>query len=245
MAARPLRVTEVVPHTVESGDVATDAGRLWLRARYARPEREYVRLNMITSLTGAAAGEDGTSETLTNRIDRAILGEIRRDADVVLVGAQSVRTEGYIVPRNARLAIVTSSGRLAGHRLSLEPGADPGRVLLVCPVAVADDLAERAATLGAQVVPVSGGPHLEPRAILEALRARGLARVVCEGGPALAGQFASAGLIDEYCVTVAPVIEPATEPFLRVTAVSRPRTDVVGMLVDDAAFSYLRLRVRA
>ena len=244
MAGHGLRVTEVVPHTVESADVATDAGRLWLRARYARPGQEYVRLNMITSLTGAAAGADGTSETLTNRIDRAVLGEIRRDADVVLVGAQSVRAEGYVVPRNARLAIVTSSGRLTGHRLSLQPGSDPGRVLLVCPVAVADDLAEQATPFGAEIVPVAGGSHLEPGAILDALRARGLTRVVCEGGPSLAGQFAAAGVIDEYCITVAPVIEPATEPFLRVTAAIRPRTEVDGMLVDDAGFSYLRLRVQ-
>ena len=96
----------------------------------------------------------------------------------------------------------------------------------------------------AEIVPVTGGSHLEPGAILDALRARGLTRVVCEGGPSLAGQFAAAGVIDEYCITVAPVIEPATEPFLRVTAAVRPHTEVDGMLVDDAGFSYLRLRVR-
>ncbi|WP_375384324.1 dihydrofolate reductase family protein [uncultured Microbacterium sp.] len=243
MLDAPLTVTEVVPRTLGSGDVATPEGRDWLRERYAR-DGAYVRLNMVTSLTGSAAGEDGTSETLTSRIDRSILGVIRRDADVVVVGAQSVRAEGYVVPRTARLAVVTSSGRLTGHRLSLEHGAEPDRVLLVCPAGVADEVAERAAPYGATVVPVPGGPRLSPRAILDALAARGLSRVVCEGGPSLAAQFSEAGVIDEYCVTVAPVIGPAPAPFLRVSDGARPRTEVSGMLVDEAGFSYLRLRAR-
>ncbi|KAA9110529.1 dihydrofolate reductase family protein [Microbacterium rhizomatis] len=243
MTHAPLLVTEVVPRSLSAADVATEHGREWLRARYAR-EGSYVRLNMITSLTGSAAGEDGTSETLTSRIDRGILGVIRRDADVVVVGAQSVRAEGYVVPRTARLAIVTGSGRLAGHRLSLEPGAESDRVLLICPATVADEVSRSAAAYGAVVVPVAGDAHLSPRAILDALAARGLTRVVCEGGPTLAAQFAAAGVIDEYCVSVAPVIEPAHAPFLSVTAEGRPRTEVAGMLVDEAGFSFLRLRAR-
>ncbi len=237
----PLLITEVVPRTLASADLAE--GTEWLRARYMR-EGPYVRLNMITSLTGSAAGQDGTSETLTSRIDRSILGVIRRDADVVVVGAQSVRAEGYVVPRSARLAVVTSSGRLEGHRLTLEAAAEPDWVLLVCPAAAAAELAERVIPFGAQVVPVAGGPQLEPRAILGALADRGLTRVVCEGGPSLAAQFAAAGVIDEYCVTVAPVIEPAHEPFLRVGDAQRPHTEVTGMLVDEAGFSYLRLRAQ-
>ena len=55
---------------------------------------------------------------------------------------------------------------------------------------------------------------------------------------------AAAGVIDEYCVTVAPVIEPAHEPFLRVGDAQRPHTEVTGMLVDEAGFSYLRLRAQ-
>jgi riboflavin biosynthesis pyrimidine reductase len=235
-------VTEVVPRSQESADVDTDAGRDWLRVRYSRPDESYIRLNMITSLTGSAAGADGTSETLTNRVDRRILGVIRAAADVVVVGAQSVRAEGYIVPRSARLAIVTSSGDLEGHRLSLAPGAEPDRVLIVCPETRAAELEAKAAEHGVQVVPVAGGERLEPRAIVSALSSRGLSRIVCEGGPSLASQFAASGLIDEYCVTVAPVLEPVTEPFLRLAGSQRRRTEVAGMLVDDDGFSYLRLR---
>ena len=174
-----------------------------------------MRLNMITSLTGSASGSDGTSESLTSRVDRAILGVIRAAADVVVVGAQSVRAEGYVVPRSSRLAIVTASGDLTGHRLSLGPDASPDRVLLVCPAAIAAELRRRAPRRTAsRSCPCPAPRRLEPRAIVEALAARGLRRIVCEGGPTLASQFASAGIIDEYCVTVAPVLEPADRPFL-------------------------------
>lgn len=235
-------LTEVVPHTLAQADVATEEGRDWLRERYARSEAAYVRLNMITTLTGAASGPDGTSETLTSRVDRAILGIIRAAADVVVVGAQSVRAEGYIVPRAARLAIVTSSGDLSGHRLALAPDSPADRVLVLCPASVADAVSQRSAQPGVQVVPVPGVGRLDPRAILDALAQRGLRRVVCEGGPSLATQFADAGVIDEYCITVAPVVEPAGQTVLSLAV--RPRTEVAGALVDEAAFSYLRLRAR-
>lgn len=233
-------VTEVVPRTLDAADALTDAGREWLRERYRRDDDAYVRLNMITSLTGSASGSDGTSETLTSRVDRRILGVVRAEADVVVVGAQSVRAEGYVVPRSARLAIVTMSGELAGHRLSPGPAAAEDQVLIVCPESVAPRLVERTAEHGVVVVPVPAAERLDPRDILAALAERGLRRVVCEGGPSLAAQFTAAGVIDEFCVSVAPVVEPAERPFLAVTA--RPDTLVAGALVDEAGFSYLRLR---
>ncbi|GAA5027211.1 dihydrofolate reductase family protein [Microbacterium fluvii] len=233
-------VTEVIPSAGAVVDVATAAGRDWLAERYRRAEESYLRLNMITSLTGAAAGEDGTSDTLTSTLDRRILGLIRADADAVVVGAQSVRAEGYVVPRTARLAVVTSSGDLSGHRLDDDGSAE--RVLVVCPQERADDVSQRLPT-GATVVPVaSAGGHLRPEDIVDALARRGLRRLVCEGGPSLAAQFADAGLIDEYCVTVAPTIAPAARPFLPVS--HRVGTTPAGLLVDAAGFSYLRLRAR-
>ncbi|MEZ3161006.1 dihydrofolate reductase family protein [Microbacterium sp. BWT-B31] len=235
-----MLVTEVVPRSLQATDAAADAGRAWLRERYRLDERPSVRLNMVTNLTGAAAGSDGTSDTLTSRVDRTVLGAIRAHADVVLVGAQSVRAEGYVVPKATRLAIVTGSARLDGHRLRIDPQADPDRVMLVVPEALAPIAAQRAGLAGVRVLGVPGSGRLDPRAILAALAAEGLARVVCEGGPTLAAQFAAAGVIDEFCITVAPAIGPAPQPFLPVDA--GVRTEVAGMLVDEAGFSYLRLR---
>ncbi|MFJ6652355.1 dihydrofolate reductase family protein [Microbacterium sp. NPDC091313] len=233
-----MRVRDALAGAATDHDTDDDAGREWLDAVYAPPPGAFVRLNMISSPTGAASGADGTSNTLTSPTDRAILGIIRRHSDAVVVGAATIRAEGYVLPRATRLAIVTTTGDLDGHRLD----ADPGRVLLVCPANRVEAVAVRAALPGAQIVPVGGEDDLEPSAVVEALAARGVVRVVCEGGPTLAARFASAGVIDEYCVTVAPVLEPARQPFLPVD--ERVDTTVAGMLVDDAGFSYLRLRAR-
>lgn len=236
-----VRVTELLPRSLEDADASTPEGRAWLERIYAPDPENRVRLNMITSLTGAAVGSDGTSETLTSRVDRSILGIIRAAADVVLVGASTVRAEGYLAPRTAALAVVTTTGRLDGHRFG--DGRDrAGRILLVCPAARASAVeAERDAHgIDAELVPVPGGPDLDPRAILDALRTRGLDRVVVEGGPTLASRFVRARAVDELCITVAPVIGAAPSPFIPVPA-DVPAT-LHGMLVDDAGFSFLRLR---
>jgi len=237
-----LAVREVIPDSGETADLATDAGRSWLAQRYAR-SGAYVRLNMITSLTGGAVGADGTSESLTSRVDRTILGTIRRLADVVVVGAQTVRAEGMRRPRDGVLAVVTRRGLAAADARGLAPseGRD-GRVLIVCPADVADTFVRDAAALGAELVPVV---DTSSSAILAALADRGLSRVVCEGGPAVASQFVGEGAVDELCVTVAPVVgaPPPGGPFLRLPVDVVPRTSPTGMLVDAAGFSYLRLSV--
>ncbi len=233
-----MQVTQVVPAGGGAHDIGTPDGRAWLERVYARDEDRYVRLNMITSLTGAAAGSDGTSESLTSRTDRALLGIIRAAADVVVVGAATVRAEGYVLPRRARLAIVTVSGDLDGHRL----GDAVDGLLLICPQARAGEVRDRSGLPGAQVLAIPGGDDIEPAAICDALAEHGLPRVVCEGGPTLAARFADAGVIDEYCVSVAPALDAPDRPFLPIA--SRVDTEVAGMLVDEAGFSYLRLRAR-
>lgn len=190
---------------------------------------------------GVRRRADGTSETLTSSVDRAILGIIRGAADVVIVGASTVRAEGYLSPRTAALAVVTTTGRLDGHRFGDAKGR-AGRILLVCPAdREAAVIAERDAQgIDAEVVAVPGSADLDPHAILESLGDRGFDRVVCEGGPTLASRFVEARAVDELCVTMAPTIGPAPSPFIHVSG-SAP-TSVHGMLVDEAGFSYLRLR---
>lgn len=245
------RLVELLPATLDAVEVPSAEASTFLANRYERGDAPYVRLNMITSVNGAAAGADGTSDTLTNRVDRTILGVIRGDADVVLVGAQSVRAEGYVLPRAALLAVVTRSGSLGGHRLHARDGTTHRRVLIVCPEgSPADrDGVQLGDSIEAEIIPVTathadGIPSLAPAAIIAALHARGLHRIVCEGGPALASQFVEAGVIDEYCLTVAPTVEAASAPLFAVSASARPETEVAGMLVDGAGFSYLRLRAR-
>lgn len=237
-----MLLTRVIPTPVDSIDTAAPAARDWIAAAYAPLSGPFVRLNMITSLTGSAAGADGTSDSLTSPVDRMVLGAVRAASDVVVVGAQTVRAEGYIVPRRTRLAIVTTSGRLDGHRLQLDEEA-ASRVVVVCPADREDRVRTAVSSLGLDVLPVAAAGDLAPADIVAALASRGWHRVVCEGGPTLASRFAAAGVIDEYCVTVAPTIGPVGAPFITVPDEVRLRTE--GLLVDGAGFSYLRLRPHA
>ena len=267
---------EIVPSTFDTIEVPSAEASAFIAARYARRDEAYVRLNMITSLNGAAAGGDGTSDSITSPVDRTLLRAIRDDADIVLVGAQTVRAEGYVLPATALLAVVTASGDLGGHRFvprvaddgngSGGDGSGSGssssasakraqaRVLILCPegspahrngVQLADGItAEIIAIPAGPTADAQRGDTLPPAAIIEALAARGHRRVVCEGGPTLTAQFVAAGVIDEFCLTVAPTIEVGGSALFAVSAGARPDTEVAGMLVDDAGFSYLRLRVR-
>ncbi|MWV49941.1 pyrimidine reductase [Rathayibacter sp. VKM Ac-2803] len=212
-----------------------EGARRALEEAYRPPDALRVRLNMIASVNGSSIGSDGTSETLTNRVDRTILGVIRAQADVVLVGAASVRAEGYRVPKRVPLAIASVSGDLAGHRLELQEGA---RVLLLVPESrrPVHDLPR-----GVEVVEVPGdGGRLSVDAMLDALADLGLHRVVCEGGATLSGQFLASGRVDEICLTTAPRIVLPGLPVAATGAVVDDRYALTLLAVDDSGFSYAR-----
>lgn len=232
-------VTEVLPRTLDSVDLEADpvAARAWLRGRYAGPSEAWVRINMVASVTGAGVGADGTSDGLTGGADRAILAAIRAESDVVLVGAESVRAEGYVLPRTAALAILTRTGDLGNPTWD---AAERGRVFVLCSQEAAAQVHDRVG--GWATVLSAPGATLSPHVAVALLAERGLLRVVVEGGPHVASDAVAAGVVDEVCVTVAPRISPAAQPFLRVNDMLDTR--VAGHLVDEVGFSYLRLRTR-
>nr|WP_246335463.1 dihydrofolate reductase family protein [Microcella alkalica] len=170
---------------------------------YAPGEGESIRLNFVTTLDGRVTGEDGTSGSLTAGADRMILGVIREHADVILVGASTVRAESYRLPRRTPLAIVTSSGDLSGHEF--EPREDAPDVLVLAPGSATDAVRRSLRGIRHTILPLPD--RSEPATALEilgALRAHGAERMVCEGGPGLAGRLLAAGLVDEVCLTTVP-----------------------------------------
>ena len=200
---------------------------------YAPPRADWLRLNLVASVSGSAAGADGTSESLTSRADRRILGVIRELADVVLVGANSVRAEGYQLPKRAPLAIVTRSGDLGGHRL----GGGERQAIVFGPESAR---AAAAASIDARFIAVEDdGIHT----LLAALRAEGFASIVCEGGPSLASQLIAAGVVDELCLTTSPRLNGNALPVLGgVTAEDVPvRLDQLLVDGDGSLFARWRL----
>ncbi|MGK2866020.1 MAG: pyrimidine reductase family protein [Mycobacterium sp.] len=204
------------------GPVAT-AGDGELAGHYAYPENLsscWVRANFISSLDGAAT-TDGRSGALGGDGDRAVFRLMRELADVVVVGAGTVRVENYsgaqlgVSQRQRRcargqlevppIAIVTRSAVL-DHDLPVFTQTEVPPLLLTAHDAVADARARFAGL--AEVYDCSGADPggVDLGSALRILAGLGLNRVLAEGGPSLLGAFIEDGLLDELCLTIAPTV---------------------------------------
>lgn len=90
---------------------------------YRWSDQRTFRLNMLLTAEGKVYGVDGSSKSLTSAEDRRILRIIRADVDVVILGAQSIRTEGWFLPPRGRIAVLSHSGNIPW-----ETCPDKGRV---------------------------------------------------------------------------------------------------------------------
>jgi riboflavin biosynthesis pyrimidine reductase len=182
-----------------------------LRALYEQPAAS-VRVSMIRSADGKAAGPDGSSRSLNGEEDLRILRVARSWADVVLVGGETARGEEYGdirlrtdlararagVLRSAApdLAIVTRGGVVPDD-------LDPERTWLVTTHGSA--AAELKDEWGDRVI-IAGVDALDAELLVEKLNRRGLERVLCEGGPELATVLFEAEVVDDYCLTTSPKV---------------------------------------
>ncbi|GAA2792505.1 pyrimidine reductase family protein [Nonomuraea dietziae] len=185
---------------------------------YAYPaDRPWLRVNMVASADGGAWIK-GLSGGLSSKGDRRIFGVLRGLSDVVLAGAATVRTEGYgpAKPRESwaplregrpaapPVAVVTRRLDLdLGSPLFTEAAPDARTIVITCEAAPKDRRTEAADR--AEVI-VAGDDRVELDLAAAALHERGLTRILCEGGPRLNGQLAAAGLIDELCLSVSPML---------------------------------------
>ncbi|QDO88556.1 deaminase [Ornithinimicrobium ciconiae] len=191
---------------------------------YAVGPGPVVRANFVSTLDGHATGGDGLSGSINSSADKQVFDVLRALADVVVVGAGTIRAEGYgrlrtedpalVQVRRAAgradhptLAVVTASGDLPEKVMVDDP--DGGALLVLCARAVSDDLAER---IGADAVVPAGADLVEPSLAVEALHERGLDHVLTEGGPHLLGGWLQAGVVDELCLTIRPVVVGGTGP---------------------------------
>lgn len=188
---------------------------------YAYPDvldQPYVRVNFVASADGAAELH-GRSDGLSGPADKQVFALLRALADVVLVGAGTARAEGYRGARRATahqdlraglgmapvppIALVSASAAIdVDGPLFTDTSVPP--IVFVGGTAPQDRIdALRAA--GADVEQ-SDTDSVSARAALDGLSRRGLNRVLCEGGPRLLGGMIAEDVVDELCLTVAPML---------------------------------------
>jgi len=220
----------------------------------------WVRGNMIASLDGAATA-DGKAGGLAGAGDRSMFTLMRHAADVILVGAATVRVENYSgaqVPLAARherqrrgqaevppIAVVTRTGNLDPDALFFTR-TEVAPLILTCADSV-DDTRMRLGSV-AEVLNASGpqADSVDNATALKLLAERGLFRVLSEGGPLLLSQLIADDLLDELCLTVAPILVGGTGRRIaagsgEVHSTMRP----AHLLSDDQGYLYTRyLRAR-
>ncbi|MYE08659.1 MAG: pyrimidine reductase family protein [Acidimicrobiaceae bacterium] len=188
--------------------------------------RPWLMLNMIASADGAIA-VDGTSEALGNPADEAVFSAVRACADWIVAAAGTVRAERYSLPRpgaesrrarraagrsdRPRLAVVSASLDLD---LDLPLFADQRAGDELPVILTGRDAAAGAADRLEPVAEVVRLASVRPQAeeILAELDRRGAEVVLSEGGPSFNAQLADAGVIDELCLSIAPLVTGGAGP---------------------------------
>jgi riboflavin biosynthesis pyrimidine reductase len=163
--------------------------------------RPFLFLNMIGTADGRATIA-GRTAPIANRADHELFHALRARTDAVMVGAETIRVEGYgameqlavVVSRSVDLP--TESGLLAA------PG---NRVVIVTPSPHAE-LPPCAATVDYVRVPdlVTALARLRDE--------HGVTSIDCEGGPGLNGTLIPAGLVDELHLVIAPMLAGGDGP---------------------------------
>lgn len=204
-----------------------------LLALFAPADRRvpHVRANAVSSIDGSAS-VDGLSGGLGGPADLLVFDLLRRLSDVVVVGAGTVRSEGYgplrlhdadVSWRRARglgdhpvFAIVSAT-------LALDPSGSMFAEAPVRPLVITTDEAPRDARARLEQVAdvvACGAGRVHPRLLVAALVDRGLPRIHSEGGPSLLADLVGADLVDEICVTTSPTLIGGAGP--RIVAGSGP-----------------------
>ncbi|HEY7051161.1 MAG TPA: pyrimidine reductase family protein [Mycobacterium sp.] len=239
-------------------DSLTSVGPTELARLYAYPPdltRCWVRANMIVSVDGGAT-VDGRAGGLAGPGDRMLFNVLREIADVVLVGAGTVRTENYsgaqlgIAARQSRqargqaeippIAVVTASGALdPDSRLFMRSETQP----LIFTTNASFGATRDRLVGAAEVVDASTTDPIvvDPTAVLAQLARRGLHRVLCEGGPTLLGDIVALDLLDELALTMAPLLVAGGAPRMVTSRVARA-SDLrpAHILTDEQGYLYMR-----
>lgn len=198
----------------------------------------WVGLCMVTSIDGSTV-VDGDSSDLSSANDSGVLHRLRSLADVIVVGAGTVRGEGYGPPKKPgqRIGVVTGSGAVDTSTELFRSGAG---------FLITTAHAEIGAASGVDVIRAGTGT-VDLRAAVEQFASihPSPAFVQAEGGAILNGALLDADLLDEINVTTSPLAVGGSGPRLAQGAADLTlRFELAQVVIDDQSFLYCRWRRR-
>ena len=191
------------------------------------PGRPWIGLCMVASIDGSTM-LDGASGGLSSDVDRDVLLTLRSIADVIIVGAGTVRAEGYGPPKKIgqRIGVVTRSGSIDPMLPLFTSGAG---FLIMAEDAPAVEIESVRAGIGeidlaTAVTRLPGGP----------------AFVQAEGGASLNGALAAADLLDEINITTSPIVVGGDGARATSHAPQLDRRYRLAHLIEDDSFLFSR-----
>jgi riboflavin biosynthesis pyrimidine reductase len=238
-------------HALRPADGALDLARLYAPEWNRDETAHFVRVNMVTSVDGGTAA-DGTSGSLGGPADRIVFGLIRSYADVVVVGAGTMRAEQYGPAkidderRQARLdrgqtpvppiAVITRSANLDWESEFFAEAEVRPIVLTVEASQARHGRARRVAD-----VVLAGSQEVDLALGLNELARRGYRDVLVEGGPSINAELAALDVIDELCLTVSPILLGGTSSRILHGDSTRQNLELASSVTADG-FLFLRYR---
>ena len=200
-------------HALESPGDPIDVLEMLFSEKRDGEGRPWVMFNMVESVDGATA-VDGRASALNDEDDRALFLAMRAVADVVLVGAQTVRSENLgPIRMSAEMSRYRANAGMQGVpqmviltlTLNLDPAArvfsDPDQRPTILTGRHVDRERVDALSKCADIVQID---NLDGNGIVSHFGPGGV--ILCEGGPIINSVLMTAGRVDEVNITVSPML---------------------------------------
>src|SRR6478672_5774509 len=207
--------SDAIPGPITSDGLA----RLYRHEPATAPGRVRLRTNFVSSLDGSIVGSDGRSASINTASDHHLFALHRALADVIMVGAGTVRAEGYrAVDLQPWQQDLRATQELAPYPLLViisrsaeidptvaRPTSGPSGAVLIITTEAATGPLSALLEAGVEIAQLPGD-RVDLRDATSLLADRGLTRVLCEGGPQLHRDLLAADLVDEESLTLSPLM---------------------------------------
>ncbi|MEM7189928.1 MAG: RibD family protein [Pseudomonadota bacterium] len=170
------------------------------------------------SLDGRIATPTGASKYINGQEALCHLHRIRSEVDAVIVGVGTAiaddpqLTTRHVDGPNPARVVIDPHGRMPADLTMLSDGAAPVYAITCQGVQAPEGTA-------AMPLNCDGTNRIEPRQIIDALAARGMKRILVEGGAETLARFLNAGAIDELHLMLAPIVLGSGKTGLNLTPI--------------------------